>query len=107
MVNFVVPPTIRFFLAPCMSDSPNEVLHAYTEQPGRTIIIDPRSKRHLVRLIIHETLHVKHPSWTETRVVLKTRYLYQRLTCAQKAKILIDAIKNAQIGYPPKEEKDA
>ncbi len=103
------PPTIRLFFVPCMKSSSKEFLDGYTEQPGgRTICIDPRARMNMVRLLIHEVLHVQHPSWSERRVVLETRKRYNKMTWKGQAELLKTAFGRARVGYPPKEEdKDA
>ena len=101
------PPTIRLFLVPHMNRSLHESIEGYTEQPGgRTICIDPRARMNMVRLLIHEVLHVQHPSWSERRTWRETRKKFNKMTWKGKAELLKTAFTLARIGYPPKEEDE-
>jgi hypothetical protein len=102
------PPTIRLFLVPSINRSKVEWLEGYTEQPGsRTICADlPNARMNVVRLLVHEVIHVQHPSWSECRVVQETRKVYNKMTWKAKANFLKEALAVARIGYPPKEEDE-
>jgi hypothetical protein len=60
----------------------------------------------VVRLLLHEVLHVQHPSWSERRTILETRKRYNKMTWKGKAELLKTALMRAHIGYPPKEEDE-
>jgi hypothetical protein len=100
------PPTIRLFFVPSRNSSPNEYLDGYTEQPGgRTVCVDIVDARmSMVRLLLHEVIHVWHPSWSEHRVIEETRKRFNKMTWKGKLELLQTAFAQAKVGYPPKEE---
>jgi hypothetical protein len=59
----------------------------------------------MVRLLIHEVLHVMHPQWTENEVRLETKRQLRIMTYTQKATFLRDAMKRAKVGYPERTKK--
>lgn len=53
----------------------------------RTIWIDPRGKWP-AHTLLHELLHVRHPSWTEWRVKRETARQWKRMGWREKARLL-------------------
>ena len=103
----IFPPTIRLFLVPCLNAHKKEWMNAYSWQPGsRTIFLDPRTNRNMVRLLIHEVLHVQHPSWFERQTVVETSRIYNKMGWKGRATFLKTAFERAHIGWPDKEKKD-
>ena len=58
-----------------------------SNRPGRHILLDPRTDRHMGRIVLHELLHVWHPSWPETRVRRETAKRWKRMTWKEKARV--------------------
>lgn len=54
------------------------------EVGARTIRIDPRIQ-YPIRVLLHEYLHILHPSWSETRIQRETSRQWVKLTWKQKA----------------------
>lgn len=103
----IFPPTIRLFLVPLINSCKKEYLNAYSEQPGgRTIFLDPRTKFNMVRLLIHEVLHVQHPSWSEHKTETETTKKYKAMGWKARATLLTSAFSRAHVGWPPKEDKE-
>lgn len=102
------PPTIRLFLVPSINRSKVEWLEGWSDQPGsRTIYVDlPNARMSMVRLLIHEVIHVWHPGWSERKVVRETRKKFNKMTWKGKAELLKTAFARAKIGYPSKEEDE-
>jgi len=70
-------------------------IRGMTMVPGRTIWLDPRVP--FVDTIIHELLHVRHPSWTEAEVIAETKVRMKQMTWKEKAKLLRDVCGAAKI----------
>ena len=100
----IFPPTIRLFLVPCINKYKREWIQAYTEECSRTIFVDVRTRCHMVRILIHEVLHVQHPSWSEHRVCAETRKKFNKMTWKGKAELLTTAMSRAKIGYPSEDD---
>ncbi len=102
----IFPPTIRLFLVPIINSHKKEWVQAYSEQPGgRTIYLDPRTRRNMVRLLIHEVLHVQHPKWSERKIVRETSKRFNEMGWKAKAVFFTQAMSRAKVGWPPKEDK--
>lgn len=52
----------------------------------RTIWIDPRTS-YPARVLDHELLHLKHPTWTEAQVLREEARRWKKFTWQQKAKL--------------------
>jgi hypothetical protein len=84
-------PAVRIIFAPIFSRyresrRSGTYIHGYTNQPGtRTIYLDPRSSM-LGETLLHELIHVRHPSWTEKEVEAETRRRWARMTWKARAK---------------------
>jgi len=62
----------------------------------------------MVRLLIHEVLHVQHPKWSECKILAETKKRFNKMTWKGKVELLQTAFAQSKVGYPPKEEdKDA
>ena len=60
----------------------------------------------MVRLLIHEVLHVQHPSWSESKVILEARKRFNKMTWKGKANLLQSAFARAHVGWPDKEDEN-
>ena len=78
-------PAVRIVFAPCGTWRSKDAPKGWSgERVARTIKIDPRVP-HVGHTLLHELTHVRHPSWSETRVVRETARLWKRMTWKQKA----------------------
>lgn len=59
-------------------------LHGYTQ--NRTIVLDPRSST-LLETLVHEMVHMEHPSWAESVVIEETRRRMGKLTWKQRGRL--------------------
>lgn len=73
-------PAVRIVLAPLGRQNHRG------ESLGRTIWLDPRWPD-VARTLLHELLHIWHPSWSETRVLREERRRWRRMSWKQKAKL--------------------
>jgi len=55
-----------------------------SEYPSGIIRIDLHKSRDYLYTFLHELLHLKHPEWSEKRVITGTRKAWKRLTAEQK-----------------------
>jgi hypothetical protein len=86
-----VRPAVRIVFAPILerdraARQAGLYVHGYTVQPGRTIVIDPRGST-VLETLVHELVHVEHPSWSEASVQEETERRMKRMTWKQKAKL--------------------
>lgn len=51
------------------------------------IVLDPRSRTSLARVMLHELIHVKRPMWSETRTLKEERRLWELATWREKAEL--------------------
>jgi len=78
-------PAVRIILAP--------ILHRYAierregEAYRRTAWIDPRAT-HPTKILFHELLHIRYPSWSETRVKYETARRWRKTNWKQRARLL-------------------
>lgn len=84
-------PAVRIIFAPLFKREKKlreagGYLHGYTMQPGRTIYLDPRSSS-LLETLVHELVHVSHPSWSEAAVQEETERRMKRMTWKTKARL--------------------
>jgi hypothetical protein len=54
---------------------------------GRTVWIDPRGSE-VVKTMVHELIHLKHPSWSEEAVIAETARRYRKMGWKEKARLL-------------------
>lgn len=78
-------PAVRIVFAPIRNRTRG--LLVLGESEGRTIRIDPRGKD-LVRVLLHELLHVRYPKWSERRVRSEESQRWKRMTWKAKARLL-------------------
>jgi hypothetical protein len=80
---------VRVIFAPLQRERDNKTeswVDGMAKVPGRTIWLDPRTE--FVGIIIHELLHVRHPSWTEDEVWKETRLRMKQMTWKEQARLL-------------------
>jgi hypothetical protein len=53
---------------------------------GRVVRVDPRSGTP-ARILLHELLHVQHPSWSEATVLVEERRRWARMSWRGKARL--------------------
>lgn len=78
-------PAVRLILAPIgrRHRGPTWLLG---KAHGRTIHLDPRC-RDIARTLLHELLHVRHPSWSEAAVRVEEKRRWDRMTWREKARL--------------------
>lgn len=74
-------PAVRIILKPLMRHG------ARGMQQGRTIWVDPRDPA-AAQTLLHETLHMDNPSWSESRVLREAAARWRRMTWREKAELL-------------------
>jgi hypothetical protein len=80
-------PALRIIFAPLALRRPcDPVRPTQGEARGRTIKLDPRLAD-VGKTLYHEWLHVRHPSWPESRIRAAEELGWQRMTWKQKAKL--------------------
>jgi hypothetical protein len=60
--------------------------HLQGQAQGRTVWLDPRMPN-VAKVLLHELIHVRHPSWPEDRVAAAEEYRWQHMGWKQKAKL--------------------
>ena len=76
-----VKPAVRIILAPLGRH------YARGMQQGRTVWVDPRMPWP-AHTLLHETIHLANPSWSETRVQRETARRWKRMGWRAKAELL-------------------
>ena len=84
-------PAIRIIFAPLARRARkvgDETIHIYGEadKKNRTIWLDPRLSE-VGKTLVHELLHIRHPSWSEEKVVAEEELRWNRMTWKQKANL--------------------
>lgn len=82
-------PAVRIVFAPLFHRSKrarDQGLRTHGQARGRTVWIDPRGKN-VARTLLHELIHVQHPSWTEQRVTAEEARRWDRMTWRAKARL--------------------
>jgi hypothetical protein len=78
---------IRVIFAPLFLRGKKTGLYTHGETRDRTIWLDPRSSE-IVKTMVHELLHLKHPSWSEEAVVTETVRRLKKMGWKEKARLL-------------------
>lgn len=93
-----IPKGLCVYLAPTLAwrgeQYPNG---AHGASEGINIWFDPRSRANLCRTIVHEILHVEHPTWTESKVRRETKKILDKMTWIEQAKLLRKVVTRAKI----------
>lgn len=76
-------PAVRIYLAPLGRSQARGLSIA----ADRTVWVDPR-KPWPAHTLLHELLHVRHPSWSETRVRKETARRWKKMSAREKARLL-------------------
>jgi hypothetical protein len=84
-----VGPAVRIIFAPLFQrfkydNDRAQFVHGTTE--GRVIKLDPRSSE-LGKTLLHELLHVRHPSWSEVAIISETKLRWGKMGWKEKAKL--------------------
>jgi len=85
-----VKPAIRIIFAPLfLRDKTVREAGSYLHgnARGRTIWLDPRSGS-LLDTMVHELVHVSHPSWSEKEVEAHTKKRMKKMGWKEKAHLL-------------------
>jgi hypothetical protein len=61
-------------------------LYGYCDKRERVIGVDPRSA-YPARVLLHELLHLRNPSWSESKVYKETNRLWAQLTWKEKGRL--------------------
>lgn len=79
-------PAVRIIFAPVALRHHDRVRPTQGEARGRTIWLDPRLAD-VGKTLLHELLHVRHPSWPEEKVRAEEELRWGRMTWKQKARL--------------------
>lgn len=61
--------------------------YVHGEAKNRTIWLDPRSSE-IGKTLLHELIHVRHPSWSEAAVITETHKRWMKMSWKEKARLL-------------------
>ncbi len=84
-------PAVRIIFAPlarrgAKRKDPLYEAHLQGESSGRTIKLDPRFPN-VAKTFLHEMAHIRHPSWSEDRVLAWEEYRWGKMGWKEKARL--------------------
>lgn len=59
------------------------LFYSFGDVLGGHIRIDLKRNTNPIRVYLHELIHVKHPDWSETKVIKMERKIWKRMTHKQ------------------------
>lgn len=81
-------PAIRIIFGPLArrGAKTGDLRHLHGQSQGRTVWLDPRLPD-VGRTLLHEMLHIKHPSWEEEKIVAEEELRWSKMTWKAKARL--------------------